>query len=239
MTLPTRVIVTGASKGIGLAVSRRLLSQGVKVVGIARGFDDELAAEFCRVIKCDLSRLSSLEDFARVLASEEGDADALVFCAGAGRFEPIESMSVADIRHMIDLNLVAPIVLARAFVPGFKRRQRGDMVFIGSESAHLAGPRGTAYCASKFGLRGFARALRIECASRGVRISLVNPGMADTSFYEELDFGPGTAPDQHLRADDVAAVVEMILAAERGAVFDEINLTPTKKVIDFKRRDPR
>lgn len=236
MTQKGRVVVTGASSGIGLAICRVLAADGYTVTGVARDFSTEATAVLSRAVSFDLSSAGELDDFARRLAAEEKDADAVVLAAGAGAFAPVESLSVAQIRRMLDLNLLAPMIISRAFVPGFKSRRRGDLVFIGSEASRQAGPRGTAYCASKFGLRGYVKALRIECASRGVRVSLVNPGMTDTAFYDGLDFRPGAEPAQHLRADDVAEAVRMILAADPAAVFEEIDLAPLVRVIDFSRR---
>lgn len=229
-------IVTGASSGIGLAVSERLASEGWAVIGVARRFSGEAVAPFSRTVSADLARTAELEALARTLADEERDIDALISCAGTGRFAPIESLSVDDLRHVVALNLLAPMILARAYVPVFKTRRRGDFVFIGSEAARVAGPRGTAYCASKFGLRGFAQSLRIECATRGVRVALINPGMTDTAFYDGEGFSPGREAHQHLRAADCAAAVSMVLSAPAGTVFDEINLTPLTRVIDFSER---
>lgn len=236
MTVDRKAVVTGASAGIGLAICSRLAASGYRVTGIARQFDAGLPDRpWHRTVERDLSVAADLDSFSRRLVAEEDDADVLVLCAGAGRFAPLESLAVADIRYLLDLDLLAPMLLSRAFVPLFKRRRRGDIVFIGSEASHQPGPRGTAYCAAKFGLRGFARSLRIECAARGVRVSLVNPGMTDTNFYAGLGFAPGRADNQHLRAADTAAVVAMILDAPSGTVFDEINLSPATRVIDFVR----
>jgi 3-hydroxy acid dehydrogenase/malonic semialdehyde reductase len=231
-----KVVVTGASRGIGFAISRRLSAAGFAVTGVARRFNEAEPDVFARTVCVDLADIGEIDGFARRLAEEEADADALVLAAGAGRFAPVESMPVADMRYVVDLDLVSPMIVSRAFVPKFKARRRGDIVFIGSEAAHHPGPRGAAYCAAKFGLRGYAGSLRIECASRGVRVSLVNPGMTDTGFYDGLDFSPGRSEAQHLRASDVAHAVELVLSAPPGTVFDEINLTPLTHVIDFSRR---
>jgi NADP-dependent 3-hydroxy acid dehydrogenase YdfG len=90
------------------------------------------------------------------------------------------------------------------------------------------------YCASKFALRGFAQALRDECANSGLRVSIVNPGMVQTAFFDELSFAPGTEGHQTLFPDDVADAVMSILNSRQGAVIDEINLSPAVKTIRFK-----
>ena len=106
---------------------------------------------------------------------------------------------------------------------------------MGSEAALAGGKRGAVYSAAKFGLRGLAQALRQECAASGLRVSIINPGMVQTEFFNGLDFRPGEAPDNYILPDDVALAVQMILEARQGTVFDEINLSPQKKVIRFPK----
>jgi 3-hydroxy acid dehydrogenase / malonic semialdehyde reductase len=158
-----------------------------------------------------------------------------VLNAGQGRFGSLEEFSYRQIREMVELNLLQHIYIARALTPRLKRVGRGDLVFIGSEAALNGGRKGAVYSACKFALRGLAQSLRDECSQSGVRVSLINPGMVDTAFYDDLDFAPGEAPENHLRAEDVAETVAMVLGAHPGTVFDEINLNPLKKVIRFKK----
>ncbi|MCZ6795808.1 MAG: SDR family NAD(P)-dependent oxidoreductase, partial [Planctomycetota bacterium] len=98
-----------------------------------------------------------------------------------------------------------------------------------------AGKRqGAVYCASKFALRGFAQALREECAASGVRVTIVNPGMVRTGFFDDLDFAPGEEPANYVLPEDVAEVVAAVLSMRRETVVDEINLSPLKKVVRFR-----
>ena len=90
------------------------------------------------------------------------------------------------------------------------------------------------YCASKFALRGFAQALRQECCGSGVHVSIINPGMVRTEFFDELDFGPGQNSCNFIEVINVANTLKMILEARSGMVIDEINLSPLKKVVSFK-----
>ena len=115
-----------------------------------------------------------------------------------------------------------------------KRQKRGDLIFIGSEAALAGGRKGAIYAASKFALRGLAQSLRQECATSGVRVALINPGMVQTPFYQGTHFTHGAAPENYIRPEDVAEAVLLILTARPETVFDEINLSPLKKVIHWK-----
>ena len=233
-------VVTGASSGMGRAIAVALLGDGYRVIGVARDFARS-PIRHTEFVACqlDLSDLGALAGAARELAASHTDAEALICCAGRGRFGSLEEFSCEQIRELVDLNFTSQAYLTRAFVPHMKRAGRGDILFMGSEAA-LRGSRGGAvYCASKFAVRGFAQALREECASGGIRVTIINPGMVRTPFFEDLDFAPGEEPDNHIVPEDVAEIVLEILKTRPGTVIDEVNLSPLKRVIDFSRRKGR
>jgi len=183
-------------------------------------------------VACDLANLQSLRNQIK-LAGKDGSIDALVCNAGVPLFGELERLSPKDITNAIDINLSATILVTQIFLPLLKRNAPGDVIFIGSESALKGGKRGSVYCATKFAVRGFSQALREECAKSGVRVTLVNPGMVRTPFFDDLDFRPGGSADNAMTPHDVAQAIEMVLASSNSVVFDEINLTPLKRVIDF------
>ena len=229
-----RVLVTGASSGIGRAVCERLLADGHSAIGIARDFgkfpcDDRRFAAH----EIDLADLDKLPAHLQTLVAIYPALDALVLNAGIGRFGSLEQFSYEQIRALIDLNLTSHVFVARAFLPSLKKAGRGHLVFMGSEAALTGTAQGSLYCAAKFALRGLAQALRAECARAGIRVTLVNPGMVQSPFFDELDFRPGPAPDNYILPEDVAAVIVQALTARDGTVLDEINLSPQKKVIEF------
>ena len=227
-----KLLVTGCSRGIGLAITRQLLVDGHQVIGISRARPEIDAAGFTHV-KLDLSDLDALPDALRDLSKTHPDINGLVLNAGFGRFGTLEQFSSSQVRQLIDLNLTSHVLVAREFLPKLKQKESGDMVFVGSESALKGGRYGAVYSATKFGLRGLVQALQEECSASGVRIGIVNPGMVNTSFFDALDFQPGDEPDQHLVAEDVVAAVMLMLEARPGAVVQEINLQPQKRVIRF------
>ena len=229
-----KILVTGASSGIGRAVCESRLRRGDAVVAVARDFRSfPCSNSGFHAVVIDLADLPGLPGRLRDLAAAQGDIDALVCNAGEAQFGHLEQFSYQQISHALDLNFTSQAFVARAFVPLFKERGRGDIVFMGSEASLRGGRRGSLYCAAKFALRGFAQALREETAASGLRVTLVNPGMVKTGFHDELDFRPGADPDQHLLPSDVAAAIDAVLDSRAEAVFDEITLTPQKRVVDF------
>ena len=235
-----RVLVTGASSGIGRAVCERLLASGHHAIGIARNlgkFPCDHARYQAHAI--DLAALDELPERLKALGAMYPQLDALVLNAGVGRFGSLEQFSYDQIRALIDLNFTSHVFVARAFLPTLKKAGRGHLVFTGSEAALAGTAQGSLYCAAKFALRGFAQALRAECARAGVRVTVVNPGMVQSPFFDELDFRPGPAPDNYILPADVAEVIVQALTARDGTVLDEINLSPQKKVIEFGAREKK
>ena len=232
--IPENVIVTGASRGIGRAVTERLLAEGCRVTGIARHFDpdDPFGSRF-QPVTLDLSRIDELPERLRRLRGDCPETGALICNAGFGRFGSLEEFSPQQIRELIDTNLTSQILMAREFLPVLKNRGGGDLIFIGSEAALHGGRKGAVYSATKFALRGLTQSLREECASTGVRVGIVNPGMVRTGFFDRLDFRPDEDEACHLTPDDVAEAVWLMLSTRRGAAIDEINLSPQKRVIRF------
>ncbi|MCG7900406.1 MAG: SDR family oxidoreductase [Candidatus Thiodiazotropha weberae] len=227
-----KLLISGATHGIGKAISRFLLEQGNEVVGIGRDFSAWTdPPDRLHKVTFDLSDLERLPGCLNEVIRSHPDLDGVVLNAGYGQFGSLEEFSFQQIRQMIDVNLTQHIYIARAMVPQLKKLGRGDIIIIGSESALSGGKRGSLYSACKFALRGFAQSLRAECSTSGARVCLINPGMVDSDFFNELDFRPGDAPENYLRVEDIAEVVHWVLSAHPGTVFDEINLNPLKKVI--------
>lgn len=228
-------IITGSSSGIGRATTELLLQHGASVVGIARDHAKfSPASDRYEPITLDLSDLDTAAIALDRLARVHDNVGAVISNAGAGRFGAIEQFSAAQIRHDIDLNLTSHLLLARSFLPVLKQRNGGDLIIMGSESALRGARTGSVYCAAKFGLRGAAQALADECARRGVRVTLVNPGLVRTPFFDNLDFEPGDDPGNALSPDDVAATVLEILATPRGPAYREINIDPPNPAVRSK-----
>lgn len=235
-TLKRTVLVTGASSGIGREIAKNLLNQGCKVIGISRNcqnFKMEHSQFFS--VEIDLADLDSLPKKTLRLEKTYPEIDSIIFAAGYGQFGSLEEFSYTQIETLIAVNFTSHIFLTRALLPKLKQKQRADLIYIGSEAALRGKRKGTIYCASKFALRGFTQALRDECAKSGVKVGLINPGMVQSEFFDDLKFEPGAKRCQHLLPTDVAAAVNYMLNSDPNIVVDELNLNPLQKGIHFKK----
>lgn len=231
------VLVTGASSGIGRATAHQLLEQGHFVIGLSRDIQRFTTHHpGFAAVKLDLAKLDGIQPVAKHLQQAFPQLDAVVFAAGYGQFGGLEQFSAPQIERMMTVNFTAQACLTRLLLPKLKLQSHANLIYIGSEAALNGARNGSIYCASKFALRGFSQALRNECGKTSVRVSLVNPGMVDTAFFETLHFNPGRQPEQALQAEHVADVISYILNADPYCALDEINLSPLNKVIEFKKQ---
>jgi len=227
------VLITGASRGIGLACAEQCIARDVHVTGVARSFSqlEQKVERTFEQISCDLGDVAQL---AKALASFPESVGALVLNAGYGQFGGLEQFSHQQIQRLIDTNLVSNLVLLKHYLPLMKRQGGGDIVLIGSESGLQGAKAGAVYCASKFAIRGLAQSLRADCSTSNIRVHLINPGPVDTGFFDELNFTPQDGQEFVLNPVDVATVVMQALEQPRHVVSDEINLQPMKR--SFRKR---
>lgn len=229
------ILVTGASSGIGRAVCEKLLEEGWCVTGISRSIESRpLQHARFTALAVDLCDFEQTAQKLRPILKIPQALSGIVFCAGAGYFGSLEQLDFKKIQALITLNLLSPMYLSKLLIPYFKAQSSGRLIFIGSEAALLGTKKGTAYCASKFGLRGFVQALSAECRQAGLNVSLINPGMVDTPFFDALDFKPGAQASNHIPLGSIADSVHAILCTDPNAVVEELNLMPRNRVVEFK-----
>jgi short-subunit dehydrogenase len=200
------VLVTGATGGLGQAIARRLRAEGATLTLTGRRADilESLAAEVDgRAVEADLSNADHVDRVARECA----EVDVLVANAGLPGGGLLESYTLEQIDRVLAVNLRSPIVLARTIGERMLARGSGHIVFISSLSGKSTTPVTSLYNATKFGLRGFALALRSDWDPRGVGVSCINPGpIAEAGMFHE---GGGTLPAgiKPRSPEDVAAAV--------------------------------
>jgi 3-oxoacyl-[acyl-carrier protein] reductase len=225
-------IVTGGSKGIGLAVARVLLERGMQVAISARNAEDlDHAAtalgggdKLLRV-QADVRDAADAQRLIDETVRRFGGLDVLVNNAGVGRFANVAEMTLEAWRQVFDTNLSGVFHCCREAIPEMKRRGAGFIVNISSLAGKNAFTGGAAYCASKAGLNAFSEALMQEVRYDNIRVSYVMPGSVSTGFG---DRGSSGEADWKLAPEDVARVVADLLAHDPRSLPSRVELRPSR-----------
>ena len=190
------VIVTGGSRGLGLATSRALASAGYRVIAVARSMSTELTAAASQAAQdargaiefraCDLSDLNLIAPLVRALRTDFGPLYGLVNNAGLGTSGILSSMRDRDIQRLIQLNTVSPIVLSKYVVKSMMSQREGRIVNIASIVAATGYSGLSVYSATKASLIGFTRSLAREVGQLGITVNALAPGFVDTEMTHEL-----------------------------------------------------
>jgi len=221
-------LVTGASRGIGLAVADGLRAEGMHVVRLARSLPNA-AADRRTDIACDVTKPADVDRALARVERELGVPDVLVNNAGIFFIKQLAETTVEDFTRTLATNLTGPFLVARGVVPKMVQRGTGHLVTIGSISDYIGFSGSTAYAASKFGLRGMHEVIRQETAKSGVRTTLVSPGPVDTGIWDAVDpdAKPGfTKRKDMMRPEDVAAAVVFAVKQPEHVAITEIRLLP-------------
>jgi len=217
-----KVVITGASSGIGKAITQRLLNLGYEVLGISRTiskkhFNDTLFIP----LQADLSKEDETISTCRALKKE--NVYILINCAGFGKFEPHEEMNAKTITDMVYLNLTAPMLLTNSLLKDLKNNN-GYLININSIEAIRASKFAGVYSATKAGLKAFGDSLFEETRKSGLSVSNINPDMTQSNFYDDLRFDVSTKENERLLGEDIADAIEHILTMRKGAVVNEYTI---------------
>lgn len=226
--------VTGASRGIGLAIARAFVSEGARVAMIARGeatlrdAAGPLGAAAIPVV-CDVSDAAAVDAAVRTTVDHFGGVpDILVNNAGTFTLAPVEAVDPDAFAAELETNLVAPMRLVRFFLEDMKARGRGHVVTIGSVADRNIFPENASYAPAKFGARALHEVLRLETRGTGVRATLVSPGPVDTPLWDPIDPDrrAGFTPRARmLRAEAVASAVVYAVTLPPDVNIDELRLS--------------
>jgi 3-oxoacyl-[acyl-carrier protein] reductase len=200
-------IVTGASRGIGLAIVRALAREGLRLGLLSRSRPD-VAGEY---VSCDLADTEKIPSCVRQLADRLGPVDFLINNAGTFLEAPVPEIQLADWDRVLRINLTAPFVITRELLPQMIARQQGRIINIASTASSQGYLHQSAYCATKHGLLGFARSLALEAKPHNVHIHTLCPGGVDTDLIKGTYLGERLKGQPMIQPDDIAEMVLFLL----------------------------
>jgi uncharacterized protein len=244
----SRVVVTGASRGIGAELATRLAHKGARVVLVARSQEaiEKLAADLGgEAYPADLADADAIDPLVRAIEAD-GPVDALVNNAGVDLTGSLTELPAPKIRELLAVNLVAPVLLSRAVIPAMRARGRGNIMNVSSLAGTNALPGVAAYSTSKAGLSHFTAALRAECKGTGIHTTLAEIGPVESTMMQSLHSHPATEralqrlTRLHLAVElDMGNVVDALVAAlehdrrhvrlpRRNAIFPILTEAPRR-----------
>ena len=244
------VLITGGSRGLGLVLARQLAGQGARIAICARDAQELSTAERdirahgadVFAVPCDLSIREDVQRMVTEVINHFGQIDVLINNAGTIAVGPIESMRLEDYHYSMDTIFWAAANTAYYVVPHMQHRRTGRIVNIGSIGGKIGVPHLTPYCAAKFAVTGWSRALRGELLKDGIVVTTISPGLMRTGSPRNAEFkGKNTAEYAWFKISDSLPVLsmsaeqaayEIISATRRGAV-DVVLGIPAKVAVMF------
>jgi len=229
-----RVVITGASKGIGAAIARKLASQGCELILCSRNIHDleHLKAEIngqypdskVHVLSVDLSKKNAVEDFGNFIIHAFDAIDILV--NNAGIYFPGSLLNEPDenLENLMKVNLYSAYHLTRIIAPGMVARKKGHIINMCSVASMNAYANGGSYSITKYALLGFSKNLREELKHTGVRVTSILPGATWSDSWKGVDL----PADRLMNADDIAQVVSTAIHLSASAVIEDIVIRPAE-----------
>jgi 3-oxoacyl-[acyl-carrier protein] reductase len=226
-------VVTGASRGIGLAIAQRLGEMGAKLGLCSRDPKKlEAATQQLRAVASavfampvDVTRADQISSFVQAAQKSLGPIDILVNNAGVGWFGPTQDATEEAWDSVLDTNLKSVFLMSKAVVPSMIERKTGHIINIASLAGKNTFKNGGVYCASKWGLMGLTGCMAEDLRQYGIRVSAVCPGTVDTEFSPHT----GKDPAKLLQSEDIAHAVAMLVTQAPQSFISEVLIRPTAK----------
>ena len=236
-----RVVITGASSGIGAALARRLAGHGA-VVGLIARRSERLAGVLadCRATSADstmwvadLAETATLGDLALRVWDDLGGIDVLVNNAAMPKRRAVDALDPAEVDEVMRVNFLAPMRLTLAVLPRMLERGHGVVVNVSSVGGRLGIIHEAAYCASKFALCGWSESMAVDLHGTGVRVQLIEPGPVDTEIWDQPGSEEPLYQGPKVPADEVADGIIAALGSDRFEHY----VPDMKAVVDAKNAD--
>lgn len=228
-------LVTGSSRGIGLATACALAAAGARVAMLARSADvlAQRAAEIgdrAMAIPCDVSDGAAVERAVAAVRIALGEPAILVNNAGIFEPRPVEAITPGDFARTVQVNLVGQFFVVHALLPAMRAHGAGHIVSIGSVADRTALAGNGAYAATKYALRALHEVMRTELRGSGVRTTLVSPGPTDTSIWDDVDRESGVQRhfpprSSMIKPEEVASAVLYAVTQPAEVNIDELRLS--------------
>lgn len=226
-------VVTGGSKGIGLAIARSLGELGAKVSICARdtarlnSAADTLRKENIEVfaITADVTDTQDVMSIVEITETKLGPIDILINNAGVGKFGAVQQFTEEDWDLVLDTNLKSVFLLTKAVSVGMIKRGQGQIVNVASLAGKNAFANGAIYCASKWGLLGFTKCAAEDLRGHGIRVSAICPGTVVTEFSPHA----GRDESKMLQPEDVAHAVAAMVTEDPRSFISEVEIRPARK----------
>ena len=222
------ILLTGASRGIGRATAERLAADGHRLALLARDSPElqQLADRLhALALPTDISQEAAVAEAVQRTVAHYGRLDAVIANAGVGSFAELENFTAEEFDRIFATNVRGTFLLAKYAVPHFKAQRSGHFIGIASDVARRTFAHGTAYGASKYAQDALLGSLRKEVRPFGVKVSVLYPGLVDTSFGGDVPGDPAKAAT-HLRPENIAAAIAYVLDQPPGVVVDELMIHP-------------
>lgn len=229
----SHILITGSTSGIGKAIARQCITDGHHVIGLARNHHKvDFSTDSYTPYAIDFANIANLEQKLKPIVKQHPEISTLICCAGYGEFKFIEQFSVKQMQQLMDVNFLSQAVVIKSLLPSFKKQTASKIIVLSSQSGLKGGKEGSLYSASKFALRGFCQSLREETKQQNLAVTLINPGMVSTPFFQDLHFSPGAAPQNSIHSKQIATLVQSILNTANNCVVAEINLEPMQQAVE-------
>jgi len=226
-------VITGASSGIGAAISQKIARRGYYVVMASRNIEKmksiaikiEKEGGKSLIVPVDITKAEDINKL-YLESSSIGNVEILINNSGIGIFSKVENTSIEDWDKQMDVNLKGSFLTSRKFIPNMKKNKLGCIVFINSVAGKKGYAFSSAYVASKYGLRGLADSLREELREHNIKVVSIHPGAVDTPFWDSVD--ADFPRKEMLKPEEISDVIVHSITMPGNLVSEEIVLRRTK-----------
>jgi 3-oxoacyl-[acyl-carrier protein] reductase len=216
-------IVTGASKGLGFHITSQLLTNDNNVYAICRNAP-KIVDERIHHFSCNLADTNSTLQTIKKLIDTNIHFSGIINCAGFGSYKPLTDHSNQEIIDMINVNLTSPILLTKSLIPNLINGENSQVINISSDVGQRPIANMIPYCASKYGMTGFSQSLLREYKSKGLKVTLISPGIMDTYFNGGTEGSKDAS--WSIRPEIMAKIIMDIIKTDSLTVIDEIKIHP-------------